>query len=391
MIEKLRNIAKKHVSESINIRKHLHAHPELSFKEYKTSKFIQSVLKKNNISFTIGHVETGIIATIKGKNPNTKEILLRADMDALPILEDNNVDYKSKNKGIMHACGHDFHSASLIGTALILNELKEDFNGTIKFVFQPGEEKLPGGAKLMIEDGLLNNNPQACIAQHVYPDLKVGKVGFRSGLYMASADEIYITVNGKGGHAALPHLLNDPVLMTSQIIINLQQIVSRNNKPNNPSVLSFGYVNAQGETNIIPDKVQIKGTFRTFDEKWRFIAHEKMKKIANAICESAGGSCDFDIKVGYPFLVNNEQVTKTAIIAAEKYLGEENVINLDLRMTSEDFAYISQSSPSCFYRIGTGDGENSKRLHTSTFDIDEKAFSISSGLMAYIALEQISK
>ena len=391
MIEKLRNIAKKHVSESINIRKHLHAHPELSFKEYKTSKFIQSVLKKHNISFTIGHVETGIIATIKGKNPSTKEILLRADMDALPILEDNNVDYKSKNKGIMHACGHDFHSASLIGTALILNELKEDFNGTIKFVFQPGEEKLPGGAKLMIEGGLLNNNPQACIAQHVYPDLKVGKVGFRSGLYMASADEIYITVKGKGGHAALPHLLNDPVLMTSQIIINLQQIVSRNNKPNNPSVLSFGYVNAQGETNIIPDKVQIKGTFRTFDEKWRFIAHEKMKKIANAICESAGGSCDFDIKVGYPFLVNNEQVTKTAIIAAEKYLGEENVINLDLRMTSEDFAYISQSSPSCFYRIGTGDGENSKRLHTSTFDIDEKAFSISSGLMAYIALEQISK
>ena len=391
MIEKLRNIAKKHVSESINIRKHLHAHPELSFKEYKTSKFIQSVLKNHNISFTIGHVETGIIATIKGKNPSTKEILLRADMDALPILEDNNVDYKSKNKGIMHACGHDFHSASLIGTALILNELKEDFNGTIKFVFQPGEEKLPGGAKLMIEGGLLNNNPQACIAQHVYPDLKVGKVGFRSGLYMASADEIYITVKGKGGHAALPHLLNDPVLMTSQIIINLQQIVSRNNKPNNPSVLSFGYVNAQGETNIIPDKVQIKGTFRTFDEKWRFIAHEKMKKIANAICESAGGSCDFDIKVGYPFLVNNEQVTKTAIIAAEKYLGEENVINLDLRMTSEDFAYISQSSPSCFYRIGTGDGENSKRLHTSTFDIDEKAFSISSGLMAYIALEQISK
>ena len=391
MIEKVRNIAKKHVSESINIRKHLHAHPELSFKEYKTSKFIQSVLKNHNISFTIGHVETGIIATIKGKNPNTKEILLRADMDALPISEDNNVDYKSKNKGIMHACGHDFHSASLIGTALILNELKEDFNGTIKFVFQPGEEKLPGGAKLMIEDGLLNNNPKACIAQHVYPDLKVGKVGFRSGLYMASADEIYITVKGKGGHAALPHLLNDPVLMTSQIIINLQQIVSRNNKPNNPSVLSFGYVNAQGETNIIPDKVQIKGTFRTFDEKWRFIAHEKMKKIANAICESAGGSCDFDIKVGYPFLVNNEQVTKTAIIAAEKYLGEENVINLDLRMTSEDFAYISQSSPSCFYRIGTGDGKISKRLHTSTFDIDEKAFSISSGLMAYIALEQISK
>ena len=291
MIEKVRNIAKKHVLEAINIRKHLHANPELSFQEYETCKYIQSVLKKHDIPFTTGHVETGIIATIKGKNPDTKEILLRADLDALPITEDNNVDYKSKNEGVMHACGHDFHSASLIGTALILNELKQDFNGTIKFVFQPGEEKLPGGAKLMIEDGLLKNKPQACIAQHVYPDLKVGKVGFRPGLYMASADEIYITVRGKGGHAALPHLLNDPVLMTSLIITNLQQIVSRSNRPNNPSVLSFGYVNAQGETNTIPDTVQIKGTFRTFDEKWRFLAHEKMKKIASSICESAVKAC----------------------------------------------------------------------------------------------------
>tara|TARA_B110000977_G_scaffold164088_1_gene210355 strand:+ start:4335 stop:5510 length:1176 start_codon:yes stop_codon:yes gene_type:complete len=391
MIEKIKNIAKKHVLEVVNIRKHLHANPELSFKEYETSKFIQSVLKKHDIPFTSGHVETGIIATIKGRNPDEKEILLRADMDALPITEDNNIDYKSKNKGVMHACGHDVHSASLIGTALILNELKEDFNGTIKFVFQPGEEKLPGGAKLMIEDGLLNNKPHACIAQHVYPDLPVGKVGFRPGLYMASADEIYITVKGKGGHAALPHLLNDPILMTAQIITSLQQIVSRSNQPNNPSVLSFGYINAPGETNIIPDTVLIKGTFRTFDEKWRFLAHEKMKKIASGICESEGGSCDFDIKVGYPFLVNDVEITKTAINAAEKYLGKENVINLDLRMTSEDFAYISQSSPSCFYRIGTSDGKTSKRLHTSKFDIDEKAFSISSGLMAYIALEQISK
>ena len=391
MIEKVKNIAKKHVLEVVNIRKHLHANPELSFKEYETSKFIQSVLKKHDIPFTSGHVETGIIATIKGRNPDEKEILLRADMDALPITEDNNIDYKSKNKGVMHACGHDVHSASLIGTALILNELKEDFNGTIKFVFQPGEEKLPGGAKLMIEDGLLNNKPHACIAQHVYPNLPVGKVGFRPGLYMASADEIYITVEGKGGHAALPHLLNDPILMTAQIITSLQQIVSRNNQPNNPSVLSFGYINAPGETNIIPDTVLIKGTFRTFDEKWRFLAHEKMKKIASGICESEGGSCDFDIKVGYPFLVNDVEITKTAINGAEKYLGKENVINLDLRMTSEDFAYISQSSPSCFYRIGTSDGKTSKRLHTSKFDIDEKAFSISSGLMAYIALEQISK
>ena len=391
MINKVKNIAKKHVEKVINVRRYLHANPELSFKEYQTSKFIQSILKENKIPFTNNHVKTGIIATIKGNNPSIKEIILRADMDALPIQEENNLDYKSKNDGLMHACGHDVHSASLIGTALILNELKDEFEGTIKLVFQPGEEKLPGGAKLMIEDGLLKNKPIACIAQHVYPELPVGKVGFRSGLYMASADELHVTIKGKGGHAALPHLLNDPVLMCSQIITSLQQIISRNNKPNNPSVLSFGYVNAAGETNIIPDFVKLRGTFRTFDEKWRFTAHEKMKKIANAICESAGGSCEFDIKVGYPSLINNNKVTKDAKASAERYLGGDNIINLDLRMTSEDFAYVSQASPSCFYRIGTGDGNSIKRLHTSKFNIDEKIFTISSGLMAYIALEKISK
>lgn len=391
MIDQIKKIASKHLAETIKSRRFLHQNPELSFKEYNTSEYIQSILTKNKIPFTNGHVETGIIATIEGENPMDHEVLLRADMDALPILEENKVDYCSINKGKMHACGHDVHSASLIGTALILNELKSNFNGTIKLVFQPGEEKIPGGAKLMIKEGLLQNNPQACIAQHVYPDLPTGKVGFRSGTYMASADEIYVTIKGKGGHAALPHLLNDPILMASQIVTNLQQIVSRYNKPDNPSVLSFGYVKADGETNIIPDIVTLKGTFRTFDETWRFKAHNKMKEIANSICEAAGGSCDFDIKVGYPFLVNDENTTKLSKEAAQKFLGVENVVDLDLRMTSEDFAFISQKSPSCFYRLGTGDGKSIRRLHTSTFDIDEKCLSISSGLMAYIALKQIVK
>jgi len=391
MIDQIKKIASKHLAETIKSRRFLHQNPELSFKEYNTSEYIQSILTKNKIPFTNGHVETGIIATIEGENPMDHEVLLRADMDALPILEENKVDYCSINKGKMHACGHDVHSASLIGTALILNELKSNFNGTIKLVFQPGEEKIPGGAKLMIKEGLLQNNPQACIAQHVYPDLPTGKVGFRSGTYMASADEIYVTIKGKGGHAALPHLLNDPILMASQIVTNLQQIVSRYNKPDNPSVLSFGYVKADGETNIIPDIVTLKGTFRTFDEIWRFKAHNKMKEIANSICEAAGGSCDFDIKVGYPFLVNDENITKLSSDAAQKFLGVENVVDLDLRMTSEDFAFISQKSPSCFYRLGTGDGKSIRRLHTSTFDIDEKCLSISSGLMAYIALKQIVK
>lgn len=391
MIDQIKKIAAKYLAETIKSRRFLHQNPELSFKEYNTSKYIQSTLTKNKIPFTNGHVETGIIATIEGENPMDHEVLLRADMDALPILEENKVDYCSINKGKMHACGHDVHSASLIGTALILNELKSNFNGTIKLVFQPGEEKIPGGAKLMIKEGLLQNNPKACIAQHVYPDLPTGKVGFRSGTYMASADEIYVTIKGKGGHAALPHLLNDPILMASQIVTNLQQIVSRYNKPDNPSVLSFGYVKADGETNIIPDIVILKGTFRTFDETWRFKAHNKMKEIAYSICAAAGGSCDFDIKVGYPFLVNDENTTKLSKEAAQKFLGVENVVDLDLRMTSEDFAFISQKSPSCFYRLGTGDGKSIKRLHTSTFDIDEKCLSISSGLMAYIALKQIVK
>jgi len=391
MIDQIKKIASKYLAETIKSRRFLHQNPELSFKEYNTSKYIQSTLTKNKIPFTNGHVETGIIATIEGENPMDHEVLLRADMDALPILEENKVDYCSINKGKMHACGHDVHSASLIGTALILNELKSNFNGTIKLVFQPGEEKIPGGAKLMIKEGLLQNNPKACIAQHVYPDLPTGKVGFRSGTYMASADEIYVTIKGKGGHAALPHLLNDPILMASQIVTNLQQIVSRYNKPDNPSVLSFGYVKADGETNIIPDIVILKGTFRTFDETWRFKAHNKMKEIAYSICAAAGGSCDFDIKVGYPFLVNNENTTKLSKEAAQKFLGVENVVDLDLRMTSEDFAFISQKSPSCFYRLGTGDGKSIRRLHTSTFDIDEKCLSISSGLMAYIALKQIVK
>lgn len=391
MIDIIKHTAKKYIAETIEIRRFLHKNPELSFKEYQTSNFIQSILSKNKIPFTNGHVKTGVIAKIEGNNPGDKEILLRADMDALPIHEENQEDYCSNNKGVMHACGHDVHSASLLGAGLILNELKSEFNGTIKLVFQPGEEKIPGGAKLMIKDGLLNNNPQACMAQHVYPDLQAGKVGFRSGIYMASADEIYVTVKGSGGHAALPHLLNDPVLMTSQIINNLQQIISRFNKPDNPSVLSFGYVEALGETNIIPDKVILKGTFRTFDEDWRFKAHDKMKEIAHSICKSSGGSCDFDIKIGYPFLVNDKVVTENAKNTAIKFLGKENVIDLDLRMTSEDFAFISQERPSCFYRLGTGDGNTVKRLHTSSFDVNEECFSISSGLMASIAIDQIHK
>jgi amidohydrolase len=291
----------------------------------------------------------------------------------------------------MHACGHDVHTASLLGTALIIKEFKEDFSGTVKFIFQPGEEKLPGGAKLMLERGVFNKTPKSCYAQHVFPDLPAGKVGFKSGIYMASADELHIKIIGKGGHAALPHKLNDPILMAAQLINSLQQIVSRNNNPNNPSVLSFGYISGKGATNVIPNIVELKGTFRTFNETWRFDAHQKMKAIANGICQSAGGKCEFDIKVGYPFLVNDKIVTENAKLAAIDYLGINNVEDLELRMTAEDFAYFTQVAPSCFYRLGTGNKNNNWNLHSPTFNIDEKAFSISSGLMAYITLKDLLK
>ena len=392
MIDKIKKLSIESLEDVIRIRRHIHKFPELSFQEKETSAYIQTELKNIGIPFTKGHVKTGIIGTIEGKNPKSKTILLRADIDALPIVEKNNVSYKSSNEGVMHACGHDAHTASLIGAAKILNSLTDEFTGTIKILFQPAEEKLPGGAKLLIEEGVFESiQPNVCLAQHVFPELPAGKVGFKKGLYMASTDELHVTVHGKGGHAALPHKVIDPVVIAAQLIINLQQIISRNNNPITPSVLSFGYIEGKGATNVIPNEVKIKGTFRTFDENWRDEAHEKMLQMANSIATSMGGSCDFEIKNGYPFLTNDFEITDLAIEAAKEFLGEENVVDLDLRMTSEDFAYLSHEFPSCFYRLGTNDGKNNSNLHTPTFNIDEKSLEIGAGLLAYIAIKQLDK
>jgi amidohydrolase len=378
--------------EVIAIRRHLHQHPELSFEEIETSKYVADTLQKMGIEFQSGIVKTGIVALIKGKNPTKRIIALRADLDALPILEENEVSYKSINKGVMHACGHDVHTSSLLGAAKILNELKDHFEGTIKLIFQPGEERLPGGASLMIKEGVLENpSPQTIIGQHVYPQLEAGKVGFKSGMYMASTDELFMAVHGKGGHAALPHLNIDPILITAHILTALQQVVSRMSHPTAPTVLSFGKVIANGATNIIPDKVELEGTFRAMDEKWRAEAHVKMKKMAESIAESMGGSCDFKIVKGYPFLVNDEKTTNRAKQSAIDYLGKDNVVELDLRMTAEDFAYYSQVVPACFYRLGIkNESKNiTSGLHTSTFDIDEDAIETSIGLMAWIAINEL--
>jgi amidohydrolase len=390
--EKVKQLALAVNTDVLTIRRHLHQHPELSFQEKETSEYIISWLKKHNIKHTTGWVDTGIVALIEGKNPTKKTIALRADIDALPIEEKNKVPYASKNKGVMHACGHDAHSASLLGAAFILNQLKEEFEGTIKLIFQPGEEKLPGGASLLIKEGVLKNpDVELIIGQHVLPSMAAGKVGFKKGMFMASSDEIYVTVNGKGGHGAMPHLGIDPVLISAHIIVALQQIVSRRSNPLIPSVLTFGKVEAKGATNVIPNEVKLEGTFRTFDEKWRKEAHVIMKEMAETIAKSMGGCCDFKIDVGYPFLKNDDSLTEKCAVWATEYLGEKNVEQLEMRMTAEDFAYYAQEVPASFYRLGTGNIEKNitSGLHTPTFNIDEDALPVGSGLMAWLAVNAL--
>ncbi len=391
-VSHIKQLAQKHSKEIVEIRHHLHQNPELSFEEYNTQKYILQQLNNIGITDVTPTAKTGLVALIKGNNPDKKTVALRGDIDALPIEEQNDVPYKSINSGVMHACGHDVHTSCLLGAAQILNEIKTSFEGTIKLVFQPGEEKLPGGASLMIKEGVLKNPyVYSMIGQHVMPLLPAGTVGFRSGLYMASTDEIYVTVKGKGGHGAMPHLNIDPVLISAHIITSLQQLISRMANPAIPCVLSFGKVIANGATNIIPNEVKMEGTFRTMNEKWRAEAHQKMKKLAEGIAESMGGSCDFDIHLGYPFLKNNPEVTARAKQAAIAYLGEEHVVDLDIWMAAEDFAFYSQEVPATFYRLGVRNEAKgiTSSVHTPTFNIDEAALEIGSGLMAWLALEEL--
>jgi amidohydrolase len=391
--EKIKKLAKSYDQDIIAARRHLHANPELSFEEYNTAIFVADQLESLGIETQRAVANTGVVGLVKGRNPERKCIALRADMDALPIEEANQVSYKSKNPGVMHACGHDVHTSSLLGTAKILNEIKEEFEGTVKLIFQPGEEKIPGGASLMMEAGVLQNPaPKRFFGQHVMPSIQAGKVGFREGMYMASADEIYITIKGKGGHGAMPDKCIDPILVASHIIIALQQIVSRNCDPRKPSVLSFGKIVGLGATNIIPSEVKIEGTFRALDEKWRTDAHQKMKKMAECIAEGMGAVCELTILKGYPFLENNPGLVSRAKNAAVEYLGAENVVDLDIWMASEDFAYYSQEIDACFYRLGTGNVDKNivSGVHTSTFDIDESALPLGAGLMAWLAVCELS-
>ena len=391
---KIKRLALEYASETIANRRYLHTNPELSFQEYNTARFVAQKLKDIGLTPQEGIADTGVVALIEGKNPESKVIGLRADMDALPIFEKNDVPYKSINEVVMHACGHDVHTSSLLGTAKILHQLRDDFEGTVKLVFQPAEEKAPGGASIMIKEGVLENPaPAGMIGQHVAPNIPVGKIGFREGMYMASTDELYMTIKGKGGHGAMPDQLIDPVLIASHVIVSLQQIISRNRKPANPSVLSFGRFIADGVTNVIPNEVTIQGTFRCMDEEWREDGLRRMKKMAEGITEAMGGTCDFEIVKGYPFLKNHPELTRRMKNEAIEYMGKENVIDLDLWMAGEDFAFYSQVVDSCFYRLGT---RNEARgivsgVHTPTFDVDETALEIGPGLMSWLAIRELAK
>src|ERR1700677_860951 len=384
--EKIQQLAKQYAPDFISIRHHLHMHPELSYKEFQTSAFVQEKLSSAGIPFRV-MAETGVVGIIEGRNPNKRVIALRADMDALPIREENNVPYKSTNDGVMDACGHDVHTTILLGASTILHSLRDEWEGTVKLIFQPGEEKNPGGASLMIREGVLEGPvPQAIFGLHVHPGLEVGKLSFRAGMVMASADELSITIRGKGGHAAAPHLTVDTILVASHLVVALQQIISRNRNPLSPSVLSITSVQGGYTTNVIPSEGKLRGTFRAMDEGWRFRAHELIRKLATGLVDSMGAEIDLHIDVGYPMVYNNEALDALARAEASRYLGAAKVLETEVRLGAEDFGYYTQQIPGCFYRLGVMNVEKgiTSGVHTPTFNIDETAIEVGVGMMAWL-------
>lgn len=384
--EKIKGLASSYSANFIDVRHHLHAHPELSYEEFETSKYIQQRLTEYGITHKV-MAQTGVIGIIEGRNPSKRIVALRADIDALPIEEKNDVPYRSLNKGVMHACGHDVHTTCLLGAAKILNELKNEWEGTVKLIFQPGEERNPGGASILIKEGVLKDpEPSAIFGLHVHPTLPSGKFSFRGGKVMASADELYFTIRGKGGHAAAPHLTTDTILVASHIIVALQQVISRNNDPLSPSVLSICSIQGGHTTNVIPSEVKLMGTLRALDETWRFKAHGLIKKIATATAEAMGATIDVHIDVGYPAVVNNEKLNGEARKLAEDLMGEENIETTEMRMGAEDFGYYSQVIPGCFFRFGVGNVEKgiTATVHTPVFNIDESAIQYGIQMMAWL-------
>lgn len=387
--EKIKVLATQYAQEFIDVRHHLHSNPELSYKEFNTSKFIQEKLLSFGIESKVMAI-TGVVAVIEGKNSSSRIIALRADMDALPIQEENDVPYKSLVDGVMHACGHDVHTTCLLGAAKILTELKDEWEGTVKLIFQLGEEKNPGGASLMIKEGVLQNPvPTKIVALHVHPGLNYGKLSFRKGRVMASADEIFITIKGNGGHAAAPHLTQDTVLIASHLIVSLQQIISRNCNPTSPSVLSICSIYGGNATNIIPSEVKLMGTLRCMDEAWRYKAHKLIEQQVKAIVEGMGATYDLLIDVGYPTVDSEPVLTEQCTLLANEFMGETNVEETELRMGAEDFGYYTQQIPGCFFRLGVRNEEQGiiHNVHTPKFNIDERAIEIGMGMMSWLGIK----
>ena len=386
MIERIKTLSAKYFPRVIELRRQIHANPELSWEEYQTSKLVAGELNRiDGIEVITGVAKTGVIGILKGKNPGVKCIALRADMDALPIAEQNEVDYCSKNAGKMHACGHDVHTSNLLGAAMILAELRNELEGTIKFIFQPSEEKIPSCDEAMIREGVLEN-PQVdkIFGLHVSPELEAGNFGFHSGRFMASSDEVYLSVVGKGGHAAQMESLVSPLLLASEILLALKLLTDLAV----PTVLSFGKIEGKGATNVVPDRVELAGTLRCFDEELRAAQHERIKAICREVATRNGGNCEVNILRGYPVLVNDGQVTERTELLAKEFVGAQNIIAMPMRMGSEDFAYYTHKVPACFYRFGVGNISKglTSGLHTPNFNIDESALQVSIGLMSWIAL-----
>ncbi|UAY54964.1 M20 metallopeptidase family protein [Arachidicoccus terrestris] len=387
--KKIEELAETYHNEFIDIRRHLHAHPELSYQEFETSRFVQEKLDTYHIPFQV-MAGTGVIGLVEGKNPGSRVIALRADMDALPITEANEVSYVSQNKGVMHGCGHDVHTTCLLGAARILRETRDQWEGTVKLIFQPGEERNPGGASLLIKEGVLEHPaPQGIIGLHVHPGLPAGKLSFRSGRVMASADEIYITIRSEGGHAAAPHLTADTILIASELIVSLQKLISRNCDPFSPSVLSICSFQGGHTTNVIPAEVALKGTFRAMDETWRYKAHELIKKMAVGLVTSMGASVDVHIDVGYPSVNNQAALTDNCRHLAEELIGAANVEETELRMGAEDFGHYTQLIPGCFYRLGVRNEARGivHNVHTPHFDVDESAIKTGMAMMAWLGTQ----
>ncbi len=388
--DSIKKLASELQPQLIKWRRHMHANPELSFAEYKTMDFITSVLDELGVEYEEGIADTGVVALIKGVDSESRIVALRSDHDALPIEEKNEVEYASKNLGVMHACGHDVHTTSLLGAASILNSTRSEWKGTIKLIFQPGEERLPGGASLMIKAGALESpRPKQIIGQHVFPDLEAGHVGMRPGMYMASTDELYLTINGKGGHAALPKGQCNPILVASEILLEFEKLLENREEQDVKTVLAFGFIEGKGATNVIPNSVKLEGTFRSLNEEWRSKAHAQMQAIVNECCAKRGAEGELEIRIGYPSVYNNPELTERVMSNAIEYLGKDKVHLLPERMTAEDFSFYALEMPGCFYRLGTA-SPNSELghhgLHTPQFDVDESALEIGAGLMAFNAI-----